>query len=100
MARDGSHRPQDRNGHARRKLRAAVLASEDVCHLCGGLVDKSLRWPHPMSPEVDHVVPVSVGGHPYARSNARLAHRICNLRKGAGVNKPGLSEGLPTSQEW
>lgn len=35
-----------------------------------------------MSFEVDEIVPVSLGGSPFDRSNVQPAHRICNQRKG------------------
>ena len=67
--------PRYANGHRRRELRKRVLASKDVCGICGGLVDKTLPHLDPMAPEVDEVVPVSMGGDPLARANVRLAHR-------------------------
>lgn len=63
------------NGHRRRQLRARVLREEDNCWLCGEPVNKELLTPHPGSPEVDEVVPVSLGGDPLARDNCRLSHR-------------------------
>lgn len=67
--------PRNANGHRRRQLRARVLAEEDICWLCGSPVDKTLKTPHPGSPEIDEIIPVSLGGDPLARSNCRLAHR-------------------------
>ena len=62
-----------------------MLREEDVCWLCNGLVDKSLPHGLPGSPEVDEIVAVSLGGNPYDRSNCRLAHRLCNQKRGAGT---------------
>lgn len=62
---------------ARRK----VLATQDICGICGKPVDKTLRSPHPMSATVDHIIPVSKGGHPSDLSNLQLAHRSCNREK-------------------
>ncbi|TCD53838.1 endonuclease [Alloscardovia theropitheci] len=67
-----------RNGNRRRKLRARVIAAYDTCWICGKPIDKSLKTPHPMSPEVDEIIPVSRGGSPFDWNNCRLAHRICN----------------------
>ena len=53
------------------------------CHLCGRSVDRLLRSPHPRSATVDHLVPVSADGDD-APENTRLAHRNCNVRRGAG----------------
>ena len=69
------------NGWRRRQLRARVLAAYDVCAICGKPVDKTLKTPHPMSAEVDELIPVSRGGDPYSFTNCRLTHRICNRMK-------------------
>jgi 5-methylcytosine-specific restriction endonuclease McrA len=76
--------PRNANGHRRRQLRAKVLREEDDCWLCGLPVDKTLKTPDPGSPEVDEIVPVSLGGDPLDRDNCRLAHRLCNIRRGDG----------------
>lgn len=69
------------NGWRRRQLRARVLAAYDVCAICGKPVDKTLKTPHPMSAEVDELIPVSRGGDPYSFTNCRLTHRRCNRMK-------------------
>lgn len=74
--------PRSANGHRRRRVRARVLREEDTCWLCGQPVDKSLKTPHPGSPEVDEIVPVSLGGDPFTRAGCHLAHRLCNVRRG------------------
>lgn len=52
------------------------------CGLCGQQVDKTLPYPDPMSPSLDHVVPLSRGGaHTYA--NTQITHLKCNVAKGA-----------------
>lgn len=89
-------RRRDSNGAAWRKARARVLAAETVCALCGRLVDKTLPTLHPLAPQVDHIIPVSKGGHPTARSNLQLAHRSCNRRKGNNPTTPPM----PTSRPW
>lgn len=73
--------PRYANGHRRRKLRARVLASETHCGICGNEVDKTLPPNDPGAPEVDEIIPVSLGGDPLKRSNVQLAHRLCNQRK-------------------
>lgn len=50
------------------------------CGLCRQAVDRGLRWPHPGSASVDHVVPITRGGKD-AANNLQLAHLGCNLRK-------------------
>lgn len=79
--------PRVTNGHRRRQLRARVLREETHCGICGQLVDKTLHHLDPMAPEVDEIVPVSLGGSPLLRSNCRLAHRVCNQRRGDGRNE-------------
>lgn len=74
--------PRYRNGSARRKLRAWLKAQGRPCHICGQAIDYGLPAGHPMSFEVDEIVPVSKGGDPLDRSNVDAAHRICNQRRG------------------
>ena len=51
-----------------------------ICQICGTLVDKNTRHPHPLSPTIDHIIPLSKGG-PDEPGNVQLAHFICNSRK-------------------
>ena len=72
---DGAHRvAADRN-------RKKIMLTQQVCGICGKPVDKSLRYPHPLSPCVDHIVPIARGGHPSDISNMQLAHWTCNRAK-------------------
>lgn len=91
------------NGHRRRKIRARLLASSDVCAICGRPIDKSLKTPDPYSPEVDEIVPVSMGGDPLDMGNCQLVHRICNQRKGNKMVPMSMisSLGPPScSRKW
>lgn len=54
------------------------------CGLCGSPVDQALTYPHPDSPSLDHVVPLSRGGL-HVESNVQISHLTCNVRKGARV---------------
>ena len=63
------------------KARRVILSTQEVCGICGKPVDKSLKYPHPLSPTVDHIIPVSKGGHPCDLANLQLAHRCCNRQK-------------------
>lgn len=104
--------PRSANGHRRRELRARVAARGEPCHLCGQPIDYALttyvdptdgkRKPHPMSYELDEIVPVSKGGSPIDPQNVAPSHRICNQRKGDGSSrKTGPSKlPLPHSREW
>ena len=53
-----------------------------VCQLCDAPVDCLLSYPDPGSASLDHIMPLSRGGH-HVRSNVQLAHLFCNLSKGA-----------------
>jgi hypothetical protein len=63
------------------------------CHLCGKKVSRRLKYPHPKSASLDHIVPLSwrkdSPGHVWG--NVALAHLRCNQSKGArfaGSTKP------------
>jgi 5-methylcytosine-specific restriction endonuclease McrA len=86
MPRPGAN-PRVANGHRRRQLRAQVLAEETTCWLCEKPVDTNLPHGTPESPELDEVLPISRGGSPYQRSNVRLAHRLCNQKRGNGIGR-------------
>lgn len=84
--------PRQANGHRRRQVCKRVYAEEDICGICGKPVDKTLPFidpatgkPHPWAKTVDEIVPVTFGGSPTERSNCRLAHRDCNLKRGDGT---------------
>lgn len=72
---DGTHRA------AFDKNKKRIYATQTVCALCGRPVDFSLKFPHPMSATIDHIVPVSKGGHPSDIDNLQLAHLSCNRAK-------------------
>lgn len=55
-----------------------------VCGICSEAVEPGLSWPDPMSPSLDHVMPLSLGGH-HVMENVALAHLSCNVRKGNRV---------------
>lgn len=101
--RDGKHRAQfDKN-------KKKIYATQTVCGICGKPVDMSLKWPHPWSKCIDHIVPVSKGGHPSDINNLQLAHVQCNRSKGDKLfsdqkeNKPKkdiTNRILPQSRNW
>jgi hypothetical protein len=80
------------NQNARRRVRLAAVKVESVdrnkvgerdqwrCGICRKTVDIQFAWPDPMSPSLDHIVPLSQGGdHTYA--NARISHLRCNVKR-------------------
>lgn len=52
------------------------------CGLCGQKVPMDHRHPDPLSPTIDHIIPISLGGDD-TRANVQLAHFRCNNAKGA-----------------
>jgi 5-methylcytosine-specific restriction endonuclease McrA len=52
-----------------------------TCQLCQRPVDDTIAWPAPLSPSLDHIVPISKGGD-HSRANSRLAHLACNSSRG------------------
>jgi hypothetical protein len=64
-----------------------ILYSRDkgMCSICLKHVDKRLKFPHPMSPSVEHVIPVSKPGSEHSYRNTALAHLVCNQRKNNGT---------------
>ena len=81
-----------------------ILATQSICGICGQPVDKSLKYPHPMSPTVDHIIPCDKGGADDL-DNLQLAHRKCNRMKSDKMpeEKPQTKDpnrDLPQSQNW
>lgn len=55
-----------------------------MCGICGEKIYPRHKWPHPLSPSIDHIVPLSRGGL-HSFDNVQASHKTCNLRKG---NRP------------
>lgn len=102
--RQGEHR----NAFARNSKK--IIKTQEVCGICGRPVDKSLRYPNPMAASVDHIIPISRGGHPSDINNLQLAHWICNRQKSDklmgnsnGTKVEGTliaNRNLPQSRDW
>jgi len=63
----------------------------------------SLKSPDPMSPSVDHIIPLNKGGHPSDINNLQLAHWICNRMKSDKMIAPvqtKLQDKLKLSCDW
>lgn len=74
-------RPRDHpNIVARRRY---GRATDTTCWLCHTTIDHTIRWPHPLSHSVDHIVPLARGGtnDPH---NLTDAHLTCNTSRQAG----------------
>ena len=63
------------------KNKKRVMATQTICGICGKPVDKTLKYPDPMAPCVDHIIPLAKGGHPSDMDNLQLAHLVCNRAK-------------------
>ena len=100
----------DRTGPHRvafEKNKKRILKTQNVCGICGKPVDMKLKYPHPLSAVIDHVVPVSKGGHPSAIENLQLAHWSCNREKSDKLfNKVQEvfqvlgNRNLPQTRDW
>lgn len=101
---DGSHRVQfERN-------KKKIYATQTVCGICGNPVDFSFKFPHPLSPCIDHIIPIAKGGHPSDIDNLQLAHFCCNRQKSDKLemderNSKNEAEeisndNLPLSTDW
>ena len=100
----GAHRAN----YERNKKR--ILATQNICGICGKPVDKSLKYPHPMSATIDHIIPVNgpggLKGHPSSIDNLQLAHFSCNRQKSDKIFKnkeePKIlgNRNLPQSFPW
>lgn len=82
-----------------------ILMTQDVCGICGKPVDKRLPGTDPMGPTIDHIIPISRGGHPADLSNLQLAHRCCNRQKSdkvfADEDQGEISNrNLPWTMDW
>lgn len=83
-----------------------ILSTQSICGICGKPVDKTLRYPDPMSPTVDHIIPVSKHGDPISLDNLQLAHRYCNRMKSDKLPEaptgpgPDDTTNLPQSANW
>lgn len=55
----------DQNGKHRaqfEKNKKRIYASQSTCGICGGPVDFRLKYPHPLSPCIDHIIPIAKVG--------------------------------------
>ena len=100
--------PNNRADHGKfaseyNKARKHILLTQDVCAICGKPVDKTLKQKNskgehnPYAPTIDHIIPVSKGGHPHDLANLQLTHWICNRQKSdkLGFQKKDLVHAAP-----
>ena len=107
----GAKRP-DQTGTRRRAFdrnKKIIFATQTICGICGQPVDFGMKYPHPLSPCIDHIIPVARGGHPSDMDNLQLAHWKCNREKSDKLQedqiektekKTGDENGLPWTLDW
>ena len=105
------YRPDQNNATHRRQFelnKKKIYATQRVCGICGKPVDFSFKYPHPLSPCIDHIIPIAKGGHPSDMDNLQLAHWICNREKSDKLfrrievkrDTQILNDGLPQTIDW
>lgn len=90
------------------KAKKIIFAQQKVCGICGRPCDTTGNYvfPHPLSPTLDHIIPVSKGGDPTDISNLELAHLMCNRAKASKLvavtvkEKNVSNRDLPLSCRW
>lgn len=106
--------PRRVQGYKRDQLRKRVASWGLPCAICGQPIDYTLttwidpkdgrRKRHPLSYELDEIVPISKGGSHVDIDNVQPTHRICNQKKGSRTvpQKPRepARDALPTSRDW
>ena len=94
ICKDAARRDWNRKKNSKRRKYSYISQSkfmeisirdEWTCHLCGEMVDETLPRLAKMGASLDHVVPISKGGTDEPE-NLKLAHFICNVRKGNKVD--------------
>lgn len=106
MANKGAERYGTHRGSFE-KNKKKVFATQTVCGICGKPVDFSLKYPHPLSACIDHIIPIARGGHPSDIDNLQLAHWACNRAKADHLPNAIKKEEevisnriLPLSMDW
>jgi 5-methylcytosine-specific restriction endonuclease McrA len=76
-------RAAERNGDKGITWRSVAERDGWGCHLCGGEVEQvGGTAKEPRGATVDHLTPIALGG-PHTWDNVALAHRLCNVSRGA-----------------
>ena len=94
------------------RVRSQILAGHPTyCYLCNGdrgPIRYDVKYPHPLSPSVDHVIPAVTFDHlpdaeraiaMYDKSNLKPVHKICNDEKSSGAVSNTTLKPNP-GQEW
>lgn len=73
---------EGRSDALRKRHRAQIAKTQSRCHICGQVIDYSLKYPDPACFVVDHLVPIAKGGADTI-DNKKAAHHACNSKKRA-----------------
>lgn len=88
----------NRRSSAKRRAARAAVASEKydflsiceayswMCCLCGGSIDKNLKWPDKQALTIEHIKPLALGGNDTA-DNVAPAHFGCNVSAAPSIRK-------------
>jgi hypothetical protein len=90
---------QLRRDYYYRRNRKAFLRSARACGICGEEFPRGVKYPHPLSKTLDHVLPAVAMTNPRQFFDMRLwraAHLECNTRTGAS----GSLFVSKRSREW
>lgn len=96
------------------KNRTKLMKVTEHCALCGKELNYNIKYPHPLAPVADHIIPVSKGGHPSSIDNLQILHSSCNRNKSDKLfinegadnseksNQPAvnMNRNLPQSMDW
>ena len=102
-----------RHGRPWGRVRAKVLAGQpQYCYLCRGAkgpILYTVKWPHPLSAVVDHVLPLKYFAHlpdserraaTMDMANLKPAHKTCNESKQDDLPPVGALQCNPGTTDW
>ena len=105
------NRDGQRTASRRRRLRHQTswdgVSDEEIldrdnwmCWICKRRIGKTLKYPHPRSASIDHLIPLALGGDDTA-FNKKAAHLRCNITRqtGAADEHPMLNFSLDPDVE-
>lgn len=79
------------------KNRRTILATQEVCGICGKPVDKTLKAGNPLAPVVDHIIPWDIS-HDCSLENLQLAHASCNRLKSDKIPQKTVKKAPRTAE--
>lgn len=63
-------------------LPTVLVRDQYKCGICYKRIPKQYKYPHPLSPSLDHIIPLSKGGS-HSWDNVQASHHQCNQKKAA-----------------